>query len=82
MKGNFYKYIFLIFIVIIVGFAIYKISTNDSTTKGINPEETSQSTKVSEINLAVAGLDNINPIISKNRNVQDISKLILKFNEI
>lgn len=78
MKGNFYKYIFLIFIVVIVGFAIYKISTNASTKKGINPEETSQSEKTSEINLAIAGLDNINPIISRNKNVQDISKLIFE----
>lgn len=76
MKGNSFKYVFLLFIVIIVGFAIYKISGNDSTQKGINPEETSQPEKSSEINLAIAGFDNINPIISKNRNVQDISKLI------
>ena len=76
MKSNFYKYIFIVFISIIVIFAIYKISSTDSKTKGINPEENTQPEKSSEMNLAIAGLDNINPIISKNRNVQEISKLI------
>ena len=49
MKSNSFKYVFFIFIIIIVGFAVYKISGNDSTQKGINPEEISQPNKTSEI---------------------------------
>lgn len=76
MKNNYFKYIFLVFILVIVIFAIYKINNSNSEPKGINQEETIQEEKNSEINLAIAGLDTINPIISKNKNVQEISKLI------
>lgn len=76
MKNNFFKYIFLVFIIIIIIFAVYKIKNNDSGTKGIDQEQTSNQEKSKELNLSISQLDNINPIISKNRNVQEISKLI------
>ena len=70
MKNNFFKYIFLIFIIIIIIFAVYKIKNNDSGTKGIDQEQTSNQEKSKELNLSISQLDNINPIISKNRNIQ------------
>ena len=76
MKSSFFKYIFLLFVVIIIAFSVYKISNNKTETKGINQEEISDKGKTKELNLAISQLDNINPIISKNRNVQEISKLI------
>ena len=76
MKSSFFKYIFLLFVVIIIAFSVYKISNNKTETKGINQEEISDKGKTKELNLAISQLDNINPIISKNRNVQEMSKLI------
>ena len=35
-----------------------------------------QQEMIKELKLGIAGLDTINPILSKNKNVQDISKLI------
>ena len=49
MKNNFFKYIFLIFIIIIIIFAVYKIKNNDSGTKGIDQEQTSNQEKSKEL---------------------------------
>lgn len=80
MKNNSYKYIFAAVIAILVLVSVIKINIDKNK---INPNATQDTTsevlqnnKTSEINLAIAQLDNINPIISKNKNVQDISKLI------
>ena len=42
--------------------------------QGIQKEETEE--EITEIKLGVASFDSINPILSKNKNVQDISKII------
>lgn len=78
MKNNIFGYLFIIFIVGIMIFAIYKANkekeetpTNTTTTSSISAEE-----KGKEIVLAVSGFDTINPIITKNKNVQDVTKII------
>lgn len=76
MKNNLFKYIFLVVIVILVIFAIYKINNTNSEKKIVNQEQTTIKQGDSEVNLAIAEFDNMNPIISKNKNVQEISKLI------
>ncbi len=77
MKSNWFKYIFIIFIIIILIFAVYKIKKDEEEQK---QEElyiaSNQEEKVKEIKLAIASLDTMNPILSNNKNVQDISKLI------
>lgn len=78
MKNNIFGYLFIIFIIGIMIFAIYKANkekeetpTNSATTSSISTEE-----KGKEIVLAVSGFDTINPIITKNKNVQDVTKII------
>lgn len=80
MKNNFFGYMFILFIVIIMGFAIYKVkientdkNTNGETSQDGNSKEV---TKGTEITLAISEFDNINPIITSNKKVQDIDKLI------
>ena len=77
MKSNWIKYVFIIFIIIILVFSIYKIRKDEEEKK---QEEayiaSNQEDKIKEIKLGIAGLDTINPILSHNKNVQDISKLI------
>ena len=80
MKHNIFGYLFFIFIIGIMAFAIYKVnysdvdnnesSTDDSTSSSINTQ------KGTELILAVSEFDTINPIITTNKNVQDIAKLI------
>lgn len=77
MKSNWFKYVFIIFIVIILIFSIYKIR-KDEASQELEQEKvtTSEKEKVKEIRLAIAEFDTINPILSNNKNVQEVSKLI------
>ena len=77
MKSNWIKYIFIIFIIGILVFSVYKIRRDEANksqeeTNGSNNEQE----KIKEIKVGIASIDTINPILSKNKNVQDISKLI------
>lgn len=75
MKSNWIKYIFIIFIILILGFSIYKIRFEEHQEQD---ETVSNKEKeiVKELKIGIASLDTINPILSKNKNVQDVSKLI------
>ncbi len=81
MKNNIFGYLFFIFIIIIMGFAIYKVSKNNNENNINNTESSSSiatSEKGTEITLAIAKFDTINPIITKNKQVQDVTKLIFE----
>ena len=74
---KFFKYIFIIFAIGIMIFAIIKIKNDEKKMKNqtsTNAEETNRRNK-KELKLGVASFDSINPILSKNKNVQDISKI-------
>ena len=81
MKHNIFGYLFFIFIIVIMGFAIYKFTKSQSpvetnTTDG--GSNISLTEKGTDITLAISGFDTINPIITKNKQVQDITKLIFE----
>ena len=78
MKGNVIKYVFLIIIAILLIFAIYKFNDGNEDKKGsVSSASNSESREITkEIKLAVASIDSMNPILSKNKNVQDTAKLI------
>ena len=75
MKSNWIKYIFVIFIILILGVAIFiiKKEENEKEETAIANREAEQ---IKEIKLGIADIDTINPILSNNKNVQDISKLV------
>lgn len=77
IESNWIKYIFIIFIIFILIFAIFKIKKDeaDKQQEHLNTSN-SESEKIKEIKLGIAQFDTINPILSRNKNVQDISKLI------
>lgn len=77
MKSNFAKYIFIIFVIGITVFVAYKLNEE----KKNEPHDQIQTTEKSddigkEIQLGVTGFDSINPILSKNKQVQEITKII------
>ena len=79
MKSNFVKYIFIIFVVIIIVFVIYKLTNNktDESEGQATIEQTeSENEIIKEISLGIAEFDTINPILSKNKYVQEITKII------
>ena len=78
MKGNFVKYIFILFIIVIVVAVIYK--SNKPKEVQIEEPTTSQVEEeiVKEVTLGVAEFDTMNPILSQNKHVQEISRIIFE----
>lgn len=76
MKSNFFKYIFIIFAIGIMIFAIIKIKKDEKTTDNEIIQTEEEQKIVTELKLGVTSFDSINPILSKNKNIQDISKII------
>ena len=55
----------------------YVISQNKSTSNNTSLDQTSTQTNIqTELRLSIAELDTFNPLISNNRNVQEISKIV------
>lgn len=79
-KSNIIKYIFVLFAIFIICFAIYKINEketqnlsntqNENTVKGDNAEV------ITNLRLGIAQFDNINPIVTKNRDIINLSTII------
>ena len=77
MKSNIFKYVFIIFVIMIVIIAIFIIRNNENKTEtGEETPETSNQEIVREIRLGIAQCDTLNPLLTNNKNVQDITKLI------
>ena len=79
MKNNILKYIFFIFIIVIVGFTIYTINNKEKNKEQENIQNTAneEDIKIEQVlNLGIAGFDTMNPILSANKYVQSISKVI------
>lgn len=77
MKSNIFKYIFIIFVIIIVIVAFFVIRNNENKQQA--EEDTSANTNeeiVREIRLGMAQCDTLNPLLTTNKNVQDITKLV------
>ena len=78
-KYNFLKYVFVIFVIALIIFAVYlnKKGNDENTVEETAQEKEEKNlTTISTLRVAAISLDTINPIISKNQNMQDISKLI------
>ena len=78
-KGsNIIKYIFVVFVIVLICITGYILINNRK--EKLTAAELDQTSKVSNIQtdlrLAIAGFDTMNPILSKNRNIQEISKII------
>ena len=76
MKSNIFKYIFFIIVIILICLSVY-ILYKDENNKTLAIEENTMDIHVTnEINIGIVGFDTINPILSNNRDIQYISKLI------
>jgi len=78
MKNNFLKYIFFIFTIGIIIYAFYVMNNKEENIKNnINEDKIEETEEINtELKLGISEFDNINPIISKNKYVQEVSKLI------
>lgn len=79
MKSNFFKYIFIIFVVVIVIFAIYMIYfKKEDKQNNIEENVVEETTEIKDLRLGISNYDTINPLISNNKEVLNIGKLIFE----
>ena len=82
MKNNIFGYIFILFIIAIMGFAVYRVqirNNGNNNANSSNYEDSVQNVqKGTEMTLGISDFDTINPIITKNKRIQDIDKLIFE----
>ena len=77
MSNNIFKYVFAIVVIILVGYTFYIISQNNKNASDASLDQTStQSNIQTDLRLSIAELDTFNPILSNNRNVQEVSKMV------
>ena len=78
MKGNIIKYLFILFVIFIIIFAIYKMNfeskQDDEDSKNNLEEAVLQES--SNLNIGISNFDNINPIITQNRDVINLSTIL------
>jgi len=77
LGSNILKYLFTIFVIGLIGFGIYQMRKDTNIESSDSIDQTSTiSTIQTDLRLAICDFDTINPILSNNRNVQEISKII------
>lgn len=78
MKSNIIKYIFIVIVIGLIGYSVYVIygRENQNTVDNTIQEQKKQEEIKTNIKIPVSEFDTINPILSKNQNIQDISRLI------
>ena len=80
MKTNFFKYIFVFFVIGIISYAIYVLYFKDSGSGENLPanEQIEQVEKITDLRLGISNFDTMNPLISNNKEVLNIDKLIFE----
>ena len=79
-KSNFFKYIFIFVIIALISYSVYSVyvKNNEKENKSDDTVQVDETSVLTDLRLAIAGFDTMNPILSNNKNVQDISKLIFE----
>lgn len=79
MKSNIFKYIFIIFAIGIIIYSIYALYFKDKEIKEENEEGKGiEIVEKTDIRLGVSNYDTINPLISNNKEILNIDKLIFE----
>ncbi len=76
-NNNIFKYIFAAVVVVLIGYIMYVIVQNRSNVEDYDLDHTSTTSNIqTDLRFAITALDTINPILSNNRNVQEVTKMI------
>lgn len=79
MKSNIFKYIFIIFVICIVIFAIYAIYFKEDKNNEVqNISKEDEAVEIKDLRLGISNFDTINPLLSNNKEVLNIDKLIFE----
>lgn len=76
-SNNVFKYIFAAVVVVLAVYILFVISHKKAGDDDKSLDQTSTVSNIqTDLRFAIAGLDTMNPIISNNRNVQEITKIM------
>lgn len=79
VKSNFFKYIFIIFAIGIIIYSIYALYFKEEETIDEENQITEeQIEEIKDMRLGISNYDNINPLISNNKEILNIDKLIFE----
>lgn len=79
IRFNIFKYLFILIVLSILGYAIYLAYLNsEQKTEIVKNEQNSTSMVSNNISIGLTGFDSINPIISQNRDIISLSSLYLE----
>lgn len=79
MKSNFFKYIFILFTIGIIIFAVYMIYIKDDKIENkIEENSIEYQEEKKDLRLGISNFDTINPLLSNNKEVLNINKLIFE----
>lgn len=78
MKNSFFKYIFIIVVISLIGYAIFYFYNNQNEEEENIIDDTQEvsTTILNDVRLSIVDFDSINPLLSNNQDIQDISRLI------
>lgn len=77
MGNNILKYLFIVFVIGLIGFGVYQMTKSEKEENSESVDQTSTvNTIQTDLRLAICEFDTINPLLTNNRNVQEISKII------
>ena len=77
MKSNLLKYLFFAFVIGLIIFSVYTIYKDNQENEETEQKQTDVKMQVSDdLRIGIVDFDTINPILSKNRNVQEISRIV------
>lgn len=76
-NNNFFKYIFAVVVIFLIGYTIFVIFQNKEDLSDYSLDHTSTLNNIqTDLRFAISEYDTINPLLTNNRNVQEISKVI------
>ncbi len=76
-NNNFFKYIFAVVVIFLVCYTVYIIIQNKDDSSEYNLDQTSTLSNIqTELRFAISGMDTFNPLLTNNRNVMELTKLI------
>lgn len=76
MKQGVFKYFFVLGFIILLIVTYIVFYSNEDSKEQIQDQISTVSTLITDLRLGIAEFDNLNPLISNNKNVKEISKLI------
>ena len=76
MKENKFRILFILIVLVIIGFAIFKIYGRNTQKISENELRYEKVTMITSLRLGIAEYDSINPLISKNKEIINMSPII------